>query len=194
MAGSTVPDPELASGERLLWSAAADWRRAARPPRRGLSFLTHLTIAAAATLAAALVIGADPTTPHSFGRSLYAAMLIAVIASVAVLWGKALNRGFALFQKPDPRAPARYWLTDRRLIVSVGELPHVTTRSVTKHSRLMEALVTPNGSVKDLKLWFAARDDDDYFDYADPLVLYALADADKLKADVLTHFNGRASS
>ena len=156
MNGGDVFAPFLLDGEQVVWRGAANWKQAAHPPRRILAFLSMLALAVIAFFGASLItVAGDSAEPNSFLRSLYAVGMLVSFAIVIYFSLRAVSRLFALFTKPDPRKPANYALTDRRLITVSGEPPRAHT--ISRANYLLEAILSPNGSVHDLKLWFGPK-------------------------------------
>ncbi len=188
--GGDVFAPFLLDGERIIWRGSAVWKHAAHPPRRILSFLSMLTLSVIAFFGASLVtVAGDSVEPNSFLRSLYAVGMLVSFAIVIYLSLRTVSRFFALFTKPDPRQSGDYLLTDQRLIIVSGEPP--TAYTISRANVLLEAILSPNGAVHDLKLWFGPKEDDDYFDYADPTILFALENGEEAKRQILQAFRLR---
>jgi len=186
-----IKDDAIASAlmpsETIEWQSTPVWSEAARPPSRWLAFARVAALALIASAIAIFVIDASgDVEPQSLARSVSAVAIVIACALTIYLWIKTAGRAFALFERRDRQADACYVLTDRRLLVIRGEVAE--TQTVTSANYLLEARLKPNGRVHDLHLWFGPRGNDEYYDYGEPLVLFALQNGAEAKKMMIERF------
>ncbi|MEM8984925.1 MAG: hypothetical protein AAGC71_18085 [Pseudomonadota bacterium] len=177
--------PKLMPDERVVWHSCANWDRAAKPPRRAYRLLATLGVTTLVSLLAVVIIAVEPTGPASIARALYSVIILAVAGGVVYAVGRSLAVISELWQSDQPRSPAEYWLTDRRLICITGCPPTTTVRVVTRNADLLVLTTTPNGAVTDVVVWFWIDDnrDDDRI-----VTLHALTDARRAERALLQVF------
>lgn len=182
-----LSDPPLLGDEHVLWRGAPNWRRAARPRHPLVPIMAMLAFAAATTLAAILILAQSAGAPsQTLAGAMWAVFLLGAVTAVVVTWAKAIGQVFSL-AKPQPRRdPAIYLLTTKRLIVHRG--PEIETRSILRAYTLLVAILSKNGHVCDLELWFGPESLAEYWDLQDRVMLHALEDAAEVKRLILESF------
>jgi hypothetical protein len=192
MASNNSIDSLLLSGERVEWSASPAWALVARP-KRVLALVGKITLAflGFVILMSLAGKGVSRIEPDMFERSKSLVLLIVALTLIIYAWVKAIacvfSFLFSLFKSPQPRREQVYVLTDKRLIVVLSQ--PTETQIIDGDNYLLEAILTPNGHVHDLTLWFAPRECGEHLAESNaPLLLRALKNGAEAQKEIVKRF------
>jgi hypothetical protein len=180
----------LLPGEYIEWRESSVWARSAWPrQQQWRRVVRKLGWAILFTQIFILSLSFSLQSMHTSSvGNLFAFFHTMLIFAVPYLWVKAAGSVFTLFNTESPRSENTYLLTDRRLMIIYGNQKSIT--SITRANYLVEAILSRNGSVYNLYLWFGPRHYDDYynFHYSVPICLQAIERGKETKARIVKRF------